>query len=220
MSKNICLGFASEAEYQQFVDNPMLFRDFLNTTYQQFPELFPQDWGLGFRFHDIYRSKKTDFFIRRVKLSSSVEVFSIRPSFLMPDLTGRTDEVEKALYLCQFGVPLSALVYVFGRDQMYWYRLLLQFGRPSLVGTTVKSKEKLPKHLAVDEKHAWLNGKKVYVPTTVSGGVFLGATVVEKADGEHPEKGYGEFKEEAAEPDSEYSPATVCTDDFAATRLA
>jgi hypothetical protein len=220
MTKNICLGFASEAQYQELVDDPMLFRDFLDTAYQQHPELFPAQWDQGFTFHDIYRSQKTGFFIRRVKLSSSPEVFSIRPSFLMPYLTARTEEVEKALYLCQYGVPLEALVYVFGRDEMYWYRLILQFGRPSLVGTTVKSKEKLPTHLAVDEKHSWLSREKVFLPTTVAKGVFLGATVVEKADAEHLTKGYREFQEEASQLDPNYSPQSVCTDGFSATRLA
>jgi hypothetical protein len=219
MSKNICLGFSSEAHYTKLIDDPMLFRDFLNKTYQQYPELFPQDWAFGFTFHDIYQSKKTNFFIRRVKVSRSGEVFSIRPSFLMPYLTARSDEVEKALYLCQFGVPLSALVYVFGRDEMFWYRLILQFGRPSLVGTTVKSKDKLPEHLAVDEKHSWLGGTKVFIPTTVASGVFLGASVVEKADADCLSKGYGEFKTEAAQLDPDYSPKTVCTDGFPATRL-
>ena len=220
MTKNICLGFASEAQYQELVDDPMLFRDFLDTAYQQHPELFPADWERGFTFHDIYHSRKTNVFIRRVKLSASQEVFSIRPSFLMPYMTARTEEVEKALYLCQYGVPLAALVYVFGRDEMYWYRLILQFGRPSLVGTTVKSKEKLPRDLAVDEKHSWLNREKVFIPTTVAKGVFLGATVVEKADAEHLTRGYREFQEEASELDPNYSPQSVCTDGFFATRLA
>lgn len=111
-------------------------------------------------------------------------------------------------------------MYVFGHDEMFWYRLLLQFGRPSVVGTTVKSKENLPTHLAVDEKHTWLGGVKVFMATTVGRGIFLGAQVVEKADAEHLTKGYGEFQREAAEVDAEYAPETVCTDGFAATRLA
>ncbi len=101
MSKNICLGFASEADYTKLVDDPMLFRDFLNKTFQQYPELFPSDWAAGFTFHDIYWSKKTGLYLRRVQLAQSKQVYSIRPSFVMPYLTVRTDEVEKALYLCQ-----------------------------------------------------------------------------------------------------------------------
>ena len=34
-------------------------------------------------------------------------------------MIARTDEVEKALYLRQWGVPFDALAYVFGRDAMF-----------------------------------------------------------------------------------------------------
>lgn len=220
MSKNICLGFSSEAQYKEIVDDPMLFRNFLDMDYKNHPELFPIAWKYGFTFHSIRQSKKTSLFIRRVKVSQTGDVYSIRPSFVMPYMTARTDEVEKALYLSQYGIPLDAYVYVFGRDEMFWYRLILQFGRPSIVGTTIKSKHKLAQHLAVDEKHSWIEAEKVFIPTTVAEGVFLGATVVEKADTEHLTKGYQEFKDEASELDPNYLPETVCTDGFLSTRLA
>ncbi len=102
----------------------------------------------------------------------------------MPYMSARPEDIEKALYLLQFGVPFGALSYVFGRDEMFWYRLFLQFGRPSLVGTTVKAAEKLPTHLVADEKLSWVAGQKVYLPTTVAKGVFLGATVISAADAE------------------------------------
>ena len=114
MSKHICLSFESEAQYRSVVDDAMLYRDFLGQSYHQHPELFPTAWQHGFTFHDAYQSKKTSHLIRRVKLKATKEVYSIRPSFLMPYATARTDEVEKALYLLQFGVPFAALVYVFG----------------------------------------------------------------------------------------------------------
>lgn len=72
---------------------------------------------------------------------------------MMPYLTGRTNEVEKVLFLCRFGVPLWALVYVFGRNEMYWYRAYIFLGCNSIVGTTVKNPARLPKHLLADEKH-------------------------------------------------------------------
>ena len=31
-------------------------------------------------------------------------------------MVGRTDEVEKGLYLRRYGVPFDAIAYVFGRD--------------------------------------------------------------------------------------------------------
>ncbi len=220
MSKHICLPFESEAHYRTLVDDVMLYRDFLAQIYNRHPELFPHDWQQGFTFHDAYRSKKTGHFIRRVKLKNTHAVFSVRPSFLLPYCTALTDEVEKALYLLHFGVPLSALVYVFGRDEMFWYRLFLQLGRPSLVGTTLKAKERLPHHLVADEKQSWVRGAKVFMPTTVAGGLFLGASVVTKADTEQLTKGYKEFQREAHTLDPDYQPESVCTDGFFATRCA
>ncbi len=45
---------------------------------------------------------------------------TVRPSFGMPSMSGRTDAVEKALYLWQWGVPFDARASVFGRDAMFW----------------------------------------------------------------------------------------------------
>lgn len=198
----------------------MLYRHFLAEAYSKYPELFPAAWQDGFTFHDAYRSTKEQVIIRRVKLKASGEVFALRPSFIMPYMSARTDEVEKALYLLQFGVPYAALAYVFGRDEMFWYRLFLHFGRPSVVGTTVKAKEKLPAHLVADEKMSWAAGEKLYIPTTVAAGCFLGATVVTTADAAHLTAGYQEFATEARQLDAAYRPTTVCTDGFHATRKA
>ena len=95
MSQNICLSFDSEAHYQSLVDDPMLFRDFLARADTLHPALFPTAWSAGFTLHDAYQSKKTAHFIRRVKVTETEAVVSIRPSFLMPYHTARTDEVEK-----------------------------------------------------------------------------------------------------------------------------
>jgi len=220
VSKNISLAFDSEAHYQQLTDNPMLYRHFLAEAYTTYPELFPRAWQEGFTFHDAYQSKKEQITIRRVKLKASGEVFALRPSFIMPYMSARTDEVEKALYLLQFGVPFAALVHVFGRNEMFWYRLFLHFGRPSIVGTTVKAPEKLPAHLVADEKMSWVGGEKLYIPTTVAAGCFLGATVVRTADASNLTTGYQEFADEARQLDAAYQPTSVCTDGFHATRKA
>jgi hypothetical protein len=45
------------------------------------------------------------------------------------------------------------MAHVFGRDAMSWYRLEQRLGRFSVVGTTVKDVERLPKDLVADEKH-------------------------------------------------------------------
>jgi hypothetical protein len=138
----------------------------------------------GFTLHDLCgSSKQPGLKLRRIKLNESNEVYTVRPAFVMPYLIAKTDEIEKALYLRQWGVPFSALVYVFGRDAMFWYRAWLRLGRANLVGSTVKAEETMPEHLVADEKITWLAGEEVYVPTTVGGGCILGITVAEQADG-------------------------------------
>lgn len=220
MTKHICLAFASEAQYTACVQNTARYRQFLHQMQQLHPELFPQDWPHGFTFHDCYRSAKQDLSIRRVRLKATGAVYALRPSFVMPYMTARTQEVEKALYLLQFGVPLAALVYVFGRSEMFWHRAYLQMGRVSLVGTTVKDPEKLPAHLVADEKHTWMRGQKVYLPTTVAEGCFLGVSLVERADTESLQQGYGEFAAEARQLSPAYQPQSVTTDGFLSTREA
>jgi len=59
--------------------------------------------------------------VRRIKLkqpdaTGKDQVLTIAPSFVMPYMTGYTDEVADALFLREFGVPDWALTQVFGRD--------------------------------------------------------------------------------------------------------
>jgi hypothetical protein len=56
---------------------------------------------------------------------------------------------------------------------MYWYRLECSLGRSSLVGTTVKAADRLPRHLVADEKHTTMAGEKVYLAATAGGGCGL-----------------------------------------------
>jgi len=94
----------------------------------------------------------------------------------------RTEEVEKALYVRQWGGPFDALASVFGHNALCWYRAWLAFGRPSLLGTTVKDLAQIPTHLVAEEKVTGVAGQEVSVPTTVGAGCFLGVSVVAAAD--------------------------------------
>lgn len=219
-TKHICLPFPSEAQYGAYVDDPAQYRQYLTQMLRQYPELFPKGMDQGFTFHDCYMSVKQDLLVRRIKVKATGAVFTLRPSFVMPSMIGRTEEVEKALYLRQWGVPFDALAYVFGRDAMFWYRAWLAFGRPSLLGTTVKDSQQVPTDLVADEKVTWVAGQEVYVPTTVGGGCFLGVSVVAAADTAALETGYGEFAQEARALAPTYQPHSVCTDGWHATREA
>ena len=136
--KYLCLPFASDAQYREYVDKPAPYRQYLTEMLHQYPALFPQGMAQGFTFHDGYGSIKQDMIVRRIKVQTTGAVFTLRPSFVMPSMMARTDAVEKALSLRQWGGPFDALAYVFGRDAMCWYRAWLACGRPSLLGTTVK----------------------------------------------------------------------------------
>src|SRR6266436_4569559 len=218
--KSLCVPFESEAYYAACVAEPASFRQHLRAVCGQHPELFHARISEGFVLHDKRWSIKQQVMLRRLARKATAKVFLVRPSFLMPYMVGRTEAVEKALYLRHWGVPFDALVYVFGRDAMSWYRAEIALGRPAIVGSTVKQPEKLPGHVLADEKHTWALGQEVSVPTTVGGGCILGATVTDAASADALEAAYGECAQEAHALSPTSSPTTVCTDGWEGTQGA
>lgn len=218
--KHICLPFESEEQYGKCVADHRQFRKYLDEQITVRPELFPAVVSVGYTLHDKYQSRKLKLTLRRIKLKQNGAVFTIRPSFVLPYCVAWTDDVEKALYLRLWGVPFAALAYVFGRNEMFWYRAWLALGRANLVGATVKSEAAMPGDLIVDEKITWVNGQEVSVPTTAAGGCFLGITVSEKDTTEGLQAAYGEFAQAAKAVFPSYCPNSVCTDGWAATREA
>ena len=103
---------------------------------------------------------------------------------------------------------------------MYWHRLERSLGRNSLVGTTVSSAGRLPRHLAADEKHTTLAGEKVYLAATAGGGCCLGMVLAKAAGNDDLTGPYGVFRDEARRLDPEYRPETVNTDGWPATQAA
>jgi len=214
-------------DYQRVLYDPQAFRAELDELMVEFPELFPAAIERGYKLHDILPASKKmpDIRLRRVKVTASdtpfkEEVFTIRPSFVMPYMTGYTNDVEQALFLRQWAVPPYALAYIFGRDESYWYRLENRFGRNSIVGTTVKEAEKLPKDLLADEKHTRFNGDKAYIATTVGQDCVLGASISLTADEHGLTEAYAHFKTEAQNLSPEYMPETLNTDGWRSTHLA
>ena len=218
--KSICLPVAIEAEYKAIANDNNTFRQYISQLLDQYPEIFPVEVKKGFSFHDWVISSKQQLPMRRIKLKENREVYQLRPDFVMPYMIGKTDEMEKALYLCQFGVPFEAIAYAFGRNAMYWYRAYCGLSRASLVGTTIKSIEKMPQHLLADEKHTWLQGERVFVPTTVANGCILGVSLTDSASPTALTEGYREFKEEIDLIYPDYQPITANTDGWEATRQA
>jgi hypothetical protein len=167
---------------------------------------------------DSYISKKQNIMIRRIEISGIAH--TVRPSFVMPYMTGMTDDAEKGLFLRKFSVPFWGTAHSFGRDPMYWERMEQSIGRNSIVGTTVKESGKLPEHVVADEKHTRIRGEKAYVATTVAEECILGVSVAESADGDSLKKAYGIYKDEARNVTPDYSPETVNTDGWKATMNA
>ena len=225
-SKRICLPIA-RAEYARIVLEPQAFRQWLDSLISQYPELFPVAMAQEYQLHDILPvSKKLPTLrLRRIRVAapeqSGEAVFTIAPAFVLPYMTGYTDEVEKALFLRgKFGVPYWGLTYVFGHNDLYWERLELSLGRNCIVGTTVKHAEHLPQDVLADEKHTWLNGAAAYVATTVADDCILGASVALHADAADLTAAYQQFKTEAQRVQADYRPTSVNTDGWHATQLA
>ncbi len=226
-SKRVCIPIDRE-EYEQVVGDKKAFRQLLDGYIEQYPVLFPSDIGQGYKLHGrLPQSKKMpEVHLRRVQLKAKdaqgqAQVFTIAPCFVLPYMTGYTDEVEKALFLHEkFGVAFWGLTYVFGRNDMYWYRLIQDQGRNSIVGTTIKEPDKLPTDVLADEKHTDFNGEKAYLALTVADDCVLGASVALAADEKELTEAYGHFKEEAQQLKEDYQPQTVNTDGWLATHLA
>jgi hypothetical protein len=94
--KTICIP-CSQQQYERIVDDPLLFREFLGRQIEATPELFPPEIHKGYRMKDIYISRKTGWKLRRIDLRND-RSYLIHPSFLMPYLCGRTEDVQAPLF--------------------------------------------------------------------------------------------------------------------------
>ena len=220
--QRICVPIEQE-KYTEILDDPKAFRRFVDEMVEAYPELFPSTIKEGYKLDGFTpQSKKMpEVRIRRIRLKTKPDdncgVYAIAPSFVLPYMRGYTDDVEQALFLRRFGVPYWALTHLFGRNDMYWYRLMTSLGRNSVVGTTLKQPKNLPTDILVDEKHTRLNGNKSYIATTVAGGCVLGASISMTADTVGLTQAYGHFKYEALNLDPAYAPKTVNEDGWSAT---
>ena len=162
---------------------------------------------------------KEGYQLRRIQLPDGT-TFTLAPAFIMPYMTALTKDVEQGLFLRRFNVPYWGLTYVFGRNDMFWYRQEQALGRFSIVGTTIKDPDLLPQDLIADEKHMRRNGDKQYIAMTVADECILGAEMVESASEVSLTKAYSVFANEAKSIKSDYMPDTVNTDGWAATQNA
>ena len=77
--KTICLS-GSQQEYEQVVDDPERFRNFLDRHIQAAPQLFPPEIRRGDRMKDLYTSRKTGCTLRRIELRN-LTCYRVRPEW-------------------------------------------------------------------------------------------------------------------------------------------
>jgi hypothetical protein len=94
--KTICIP-CPQQEYERVVDDPEEFRRLLDQLIEAMPDLFPPEIHRGYRMKDVYRSRKTGCKLRRICLRN-LRCYLIRPSFLMPYLSGHTEDVQAPLF--------------------------------------------------------------------------------------------------------------------------
>jgi hypothetical protein len=208
----------SKTQYKKFVEDKEFADNMIFDAIMEHPELFPVDIEeKSYKLNGLTRvSTKTGYRMRKIKVGE--KQYQIQPSFLLPYMRGESEDVSNALFLLKFNVPFWAIAYVFGRNHMFWFRLASSIGDNSIVGTTIKSPELLPKHLLADEEHVTIKGKKHYISTTVSQGCILGTEVSTGCGDEELKEAYGVFKSEAKDVNPGYTPVTVNTDGWAATK--
>lgn len=210
-----------ESEYSKFVNDVVFARKKTDQLYHEYPELFPDTFVQGYVFNGkTVPSVKMEYRLRRIQLKADGVTFTLAPAFTMPYMTAKSENVEKPLFLRRFNVPYWGMTYVFGRNDMYWYRLEQSLGRFNIVGTTVKDPELLPQDLLADEKHTKRGGEKQYIAMTVAKECILGSAMTESASEVGLAEAYGVFAHEARSLEPGYAPDTVNTDGWAATQNA
>jgi len=98
-NKTVCLPIGQE-RYTEVFENPVAFRALVDEMYQSHPDLFPKAMGEGYILHDLLdpSRKLPDVRLRRFKLKANQAVYTIRPSYVLPYMTGYTDDVEKGRF--------------------------------------------------------------------------------------------------------------------------
>lgn len=212
-----------QADYERVWNDPRAVRKLIDAQRVQFPQLFPDGMEQGYHLcgHLPESAKLPGVRLRQFKLTSAPQVkYTLRPSFVAPYLTGTVDDLEHPLLLRRYGVPYAILTRIFGHNDMFWYRLEVSLGRHSLVGTTLRASGEVPLDLSADEHHTKQCGEKAFIAITTGGGCTLGIAVTDAADEASLTTAYSPFSEEAHDVQPDYSPATVNTDGWAATRAA
>ena len=217
--RQICLPL-SKQQYDDIWNDSAKVRIWIDQMIKESPELFPEQIADGYHLKGKAKPsvKMPDIQLRQIEIGK--QRYYLRPSFVMPAFSGTTDELEAPMELLAHGIPLWLVVKVFGHNEMFWLRQMQRLGRNSIVGSTVREPESLPKHLAADEHHGHWRGEKGYIATTASEGCLLGVALTDQASDKSLTEAYGVFQKEATELAPSYKPVTVNTDGWFSTQNA
>jgi hypothetical protein len=209
----------SREDYERIWHDAVAVRRFVDEQIRTSPELFPESMEVyrltGFLPESI---KMEGIRLRQVRVRG--ETYTLRPSFVLPYMTGYVSDIEYPLRLMAYGVPPWLIAMRFGRDANYWDRQIERLGRNSLVGATVGVSEKMPEHLVADEHHTCWSGEKGIVAMTAGEGCILGVELVLTPSDVCLAEAYGVFAQEARDVDPHYTPKTVNTDGWPSTQNA
>jgi hypothetical protein len=107
------------SEYDRFLSDRAYAKARLDALYEDFPAVFPDAFPWGYALDGLTEASiKQESRCRRIRLDQGQMVFAIAPPFVMPSMTGRTQEVDDALFLRRLHVPCWAIAHVCGRDAM------------------------------------------------------------------------------------------------------
>ncbi len=209
-----------EETYPEFIDDKPASTSHVQAWIDGHPEVFPETIHEGWSLYGVPReSVKQGLRVRRIVTTADDEVWSIQPAFVMPYMSCDTAPAEKMLFL-QKWAPAWALAHAFENDVMTIHRLTSRMGRYTMVGTTVKQPDTLPKDVGADETHTTISGEKAYGATTVAEQCFLGASMRVGAGEEELTDASRQFQHEAQQIQPDYQPETVNTDGWHATMNA
>ncbi|CAK0780973.1 hypothetical protein CCP4SC76_7660003 [Gammaproteobacteria bacterium] len=94
-SKTIVVPFLKET-YIELVQDRIKFKEYLDAQYVRCPELFPDAMKGGYQLDGFAEpSIKLEVIQRRILIKETNEDFSIRPSFVMPYMTGYTEDIQR-----------------------------------------------------------------------------------------------------------------------------
>jgi hypothetical protein len=142
--KTIHLPVPVGVDYEEWIKDSVGYREYLNEQIAVYPELFPAEINQGYWLTGLVHSKRQEMSTRRMILKANRQTYQLHPDTVMPFMIGKTEDVEKGLYLRRYGVPYEGIAHVLGRNPMYWYNATQALSRISILGASVKDPEVFP----------------------------------------------------------------------------